>query len=157
MSELDPPADRVSGAVGDRIAGALLLVVAVAAWWLSHGFTGGFGQVMGPGDFPRLVSLPLGGLALYLVVRPGVNQRWPRRAALLKQLALLVLLMSYAGLIGPLGFLPTALITVSLLIRLFGARWRQALPFGVLLTLGLYLLFEFVLGMPLPDMPGLDW
>ncbi len=43
------------------------------------------------------------------------------------------------------------------MIRLFGAQWRQALPFGLLLTLSLYLLFEFALGMPLPDMPGLDW
>lgn len=143
-------------AVGDRIAGVLLLLVAVAAWWLSYDYTSGFGQTVGPGAFPRLVSVPLGLLSLYLVVRPGMNQRWPERAALIRQLCLLVLLMVYAGLIQPLGFLPTALLTVTLMIRLFGASWRQALPFGLLLTLGLYLLFEFALGMPLPDMPGLN-
>ncbi|TLF50723.1 tripartite tricarboxylate transporter TctB family protein [Halomonas urmiana] len=146
-----------AGAISDRLAGAVLLVVAVVAWWLSHDYTSGFGQTVGPGAFPRLVSVPLGLLSLYLIVRPGVNQRWPERSALLRQLSLLVLLMVYAGLIQPLGFLPTALLTVTLMIRLFGATWRQALPFGLLLTLGLYLLFEFALGMPLPDMPGLDW
>lgn len=145
------------GALGDRITGVLLLLVAAVAWWLSHDYTSGFGQTVGPGAFPRLVSVPLGLLSLYLIVRPGVNQRWPERSALLRQLGLLVLLMVYAGLIQPLGFLPTALLTVTLMIRLFGASWRQALPFGLLLSLGLYLLFEFALGMPLPDMPGLDW
>ncbi|WP_108447282.1 tripartite tricarboxylate transporter TctB family protein [Halomonas denitrificans] len=145
-----------AGALGDRLAGAVLLVVAVVAWWLSHDFTSGFGQTIGPGAFPRLVSVPLGLLSLYLILRPGMNQRWPDRAALIRQLCLLALLMVYAGLIQPLGFLPTALLTVTLMIRLFGATWRQALPFGLLLTLGLYLLFEFALGMPLPDMPGLD-
>lgn len=113
------------------------------------------GRPWGQAPF-RLVSVPLGLLSLYLVVRPGMNQRWPERAALIRQLCLLVLLMVYAGLIQPLGFLPTALLTVTLMIRLFGASWRQALPFGLLLTLGLYLLFEFALGMPLPDMPGLN-
>ncbi|WP_299231492.1 tripartite tricarboxylate transporter TctB family protein [uncultured Halomonas sp.] len=145
------------GAVGDRITGVVLLLVAVVAWWLSHDYTSSFGQTIGPGAFPRLVSVPLGLLSLYLIARPGVNQRWPERSALLRQLSLLVLLMVYAGLIQPLGFLPTALLTVTLVIRLFGASWRQALPFGLLLTLGLYLLFEFALGMPLPDMPGMNW
>ncbi|MBF7052724.1 tripartite tricarboxylate transporter TctB family protein [Halomonas sp. KAO] len=145
------------GAVGDRVTGVVLLLVAAVAWWLSHDFTSGFGQTIGPGAFPRLVSVPLGLLSLYLIARPGVNQRWPERSALLRQLSLLVLLMVYAGLIQPLGFLPTALLTVTLMIRLFGASWRQALPFGLLLTLGLYLLFEFALGMPLPDMPGMNW
>ncbi|MDT0499936.1 MULTISPECIES: tripartite tricarboxylate transporter TctB family protein [unclassified Halomonas] len=145
------------GAVGDRITGVVLLLVAAVAWWLSHDYTSGFGQTIGPGAFPRLVSVPLGLLSLYLIARPGVNQRWPERSALLRQLSLLVLLMVYAGLIQPLGFLPTALLTVTLMIRLFGASWRQALPFGLLLTLGLYLLFEFALGMPLPDMPGMNW
>lgn len=157
MSESDTQADRVSGAVGDRIAGGILLVVAIIAWWLSYGYTSGFGQAVGPGVFPRLVSIPLGLLSLYLIVRPGLNQRWPERAALIRQLGLLALLMVYAGLVVRLGFLPTALLTVILMIRLFGANWRQALPFGILLTLSLYLLFEFALGMPLPDMPGLDW
>jgi len=148
---------RPSGAVGDRVAGAVLLVVAIAAWWLSYGYTSGFGQALGPGVFPRLVCVPLALLSLYLMGRPGVNQRWPERAALIRQLVLLALLMVYAGLVEPLGFLPTALLTVILMIRLFGAQWRQALPFGLLLTLSLYLLFEFALGMPLPDMPGLEW
>jgi len=157
VSEPDFFTVRVSGVIGDRIAGAVLLALAVFAWWYSYTFTTGFMQPVGPGEFPRLVSVPLGAFSLYLILRPGLNQRWPHRAALLRQAGALLLLGVYAAFLEPWGFLPASLIALILLIRLFGADWKPSLVCGVILTLGLYLLFEFALGMPLPDMPGLNW
>ncbi|MDN3523117.1 tripartite tricarboxylate transporter TctB family protein [Halomonas ramblicola] len=154
---LQDDAGRVPGVIGDRIAGALLLVLAVGAWWLSHDLESGFMQPIGPGEYPRLISLPLAALSLLLILKPGLNQRWPGRAALVRQALTLLVLASYAGLVKPLGFLPASLVAVVLLIRLFGAAWKPALVSGGVLTLGLYALFEFALGMPLPNIPGLDW
>ena len=153
---LQDDAGRVPGVIGDRIAGALLLVLALGAWWLSHDLESGFMQPIGPGEYPRLISLPLAGLSLLLILRPGFNQRWPGRAALLRQALTLLVLASFAGLVKPLGFLPVSLVTVVLLVRLFGAAWKPALVSGAVLALALYALFEFALGIPLPDMPGLD-
>ncbi|MDN3525376.1 tripartite tricarboxylate transporter TctB family protein [Halomonas sabkhae] len=149
----EAPVERA--ALGDRIAGAVLAVLALAAWWHAQNFVAGFMQPVGPAVFPRLVCVPLGLLALYLMVRPGINHRWPGAAALCRQLGVLLVLGTYAAFIEPWGFVPTTLVTAVLLLRLFGANWRQALPYGVLLGLSLYLLFEFALGIPLPDMPGL--
>jgi putative tricarboxylic transport membrane protein len=149
--------ERVSGAVADRIAGIVLVILAVGAWWHSHTFTTGFGQPVGPGAFPRLVSVPLGLVSLYLILRPGLNQRWPQGSALMRQVGALVLLAVYATFIEPWGFLPASLITVPLLMQLFGASWKASLVNGTLLTVALYLLFEFVLRLPLPNMPGLNW
>jgi len=143
-------------ALGDRIAGAVLAVLALAAWWYSHTFVTGFLQPVGPGVFPRLVCVPLGVLSIYLLCRPGINQRWPKGAVLLRQLGLLVLLGGYAGFLEPWGFLPSTLLCSVLLIRLFDASWRQALISGAVLTIVLYLLFEFALGIPLPDIPMLS-
>ncbi|GED23556.1 tripartite tricarboxylate transporter TctB family protein [Halomonas halmophila] len=140
---------------GDRIAGAVLVVLALGAWWHAQSFVAGFMQPVGPGVFPQLVSVPLGLLALYLMIRPGINHRWPSGASLCRQLGVLLVLGTYAAFIEPWGFVPTTLVTAVLLLRLFGANWRQALPYGVLLGVSLYLLFEFALGIPLPDMPGL--
>lgn len=150
-------AERIPGVIGDRIAGAVLLALAIGAWWYSHTFTAGFMQPVGPGVFPRLVSVPLGLFSLYLILRPGFNQRWPHRAALLRQSGALLLLATYSFFLEPWGFLPASLVTVILLIRLFGAGWKPSLACGALLTVGLYVLFEFALGMPLPNMPGLRW
>lgn len=154
---LQSDAGRVPGVIGDRIAGALLLVFALGAWWLSHDLESGFMQPIGPGEYPRLISLPLAALSLLLIVRPGLNQRWPGRAVLVRQALTLLVLGCYAGLVKPLGFLPASLVAVVLLIHLFGATWKSALINGAVLTLSLYVLFEFVLGMPLPNIPGLDW
>lgn len=150
-------AGRVPGVIGDRIIGTLLLVFALSAWWLSHDLESGFMQPIGPGEYPRLISLPLAALSLLLILRPGLNQRWPGRAALVRQALTLLVLASYAGLVKPLGFLPVSLVAVVLLVRLFGAAWKPALVSGSVLTLSLYALFEFLLGMPLPNIPGLDW
>lgn len=150
-------AGRVPGVIGDRLIGGLLLVLALGAWWLSHDLASGFMQPIGPGEYPRLISLPLAALSLLLILRPGLNQRWPGRAALVRQALTLLVLGCYAGLVKPLGFLPASLVAVVLLVRLFGAAWKPALVSGSVLTLALYALFEFVLGMPLPNIYGLDW
>lgn len=142
-------------ALGDRIAGVVLAVLAVVAWWHAQSFVSGFHQPVGPGLFPRLVCVPLGVLALYLVCRPGLNQRWPGGVALWRQAGLLVILASYAAFLEPWGFLPATLVCSMLLIRLFDAAWRPALVSGAALTMILYLLFEYALGIPLPDIPGL--
>ncbi|MFC3284098.1 tripartite tricarboxylate transporter TctB family protein [Litchfieldella rifensis] len=157
MHEPGMDAGRSPGVIGDRIAGAVLAVLAAGAWWHSHSFATGFMQPVGPGAFPRLVSVPLGLLALYLILRPGFNQRWPHRAALLRQVGALLLLGGYAVFLEPWGFLPASLVTVIVLVRLFGAPWKPSLASGAILTVGLYALFEFALGMPLPNMPGLSW
>lgn len=147
--------ERISGMIGDRIAGGLLAILAAAAWWHAGTFVAGFLQPVGPGVFPRLVSVPLGVLAVYLIIRPGFNQHWPQHSALLRQLGLLILLVGYATFLTVWGFLPSTLVTTIVLTRLFGANWKQALVGGVSLTITLYVLFEFALGIPLPDIPGL--
>nr|WP_297457549.1 tripartite tricarboxylate transporter TctB family protein [uncultured Halomonas sp.] len=153
---MDRESPRSPAFVGDRIAGGVLAILALGAWWHSYTFVTGFMHVVGPGVFPRLVSIPLGLLSIYLIVRPGFNQRWPERSALLRQLSLLVVLGGYAAFLEPWGFLPATLLATILLIRLFNANWKQALGSGALLTVTLYLLFEFALGIPLPDIPGMS-
>ncbi|WP_136247081.1 tripartite tricarboxylate transporter TctB family protein [Halomonas borealis] len=148
-------AETSHAALGDRIAGAVLALLALGAWWHAQSFVTGFMQPVGPGVFPQLVSVPLGLLAVYLIARPGLNQRWPDAAALCRQLGVLLLLGTYAAFLEPCGFIPSTLVATVVLMRLFGAHWRQALPYGLLLGLALYALFEFALGIPLPDMPGL--
>lgn len=155
MTAEEPGDAPRSAALGDRIAGAVLALLAVAAWWHAQTFVSGFRQPVGPDLFPRLVCVPLGVLALYLLCRPGINQRWPGGAALLRQAGLLVILGGYAAFLEPWGFLPATLVCSVLLIRLFDAAWRQALVSGASLTVILYLLFEYALGIPLPDIPGL--
>src|SRR5699024_5283012 len=138
-----------------RIAGGVLAILAVAAWWQAGSFVTGFRQAVGPSVFPQLISVPLAVLSVYLLFRPGFNERWPQYAALMRQVALVVLLIGYAYVLEVGGFLPSTIVATALLTRLFGASWKQALVSSVILAVLLYLMFEIALGIPMPDIPGL--
>lgn len=137
--------------MSDRITG--LLVAAFALWYgLTAGqYTAGFTDPLGPSAFPQLVSIPLGVLALYLMARPDAEPNWPRGAALLRQGAALAVLVVYAMVLRDLGFIAVTTLAVLLLARLLGGGWGQSALAGVGLSVGLYCLFEFVLGLSLPE------
>lgn len=155
MSEERDSVTRVPHAIGDRIAGGVLAILAIAAWWQAGTFVTSFRQAIGPSVFPQLISVPLAALSIYLLVRPGFNERWPQLAALMRQTALVVLFVGYAYILDDAGFLPSTIVATLLLTRLFGANWKQATLSSVALAVMLYLLFEIGLGIPLPDAPGL--
>lgn len=156
MTDSAHSAEHVSSAIGDRIAGGVLAILAVAAWWHAGTFVAPFRQTVGPSMFPQLISAPLAVLSAYLVFRPGVNERWPQYAALLRQIALVVLLIGYATVLDELGFIVSTMMATVVLTRLFGANWKQSVFSGAALTIALYVLFEIALGIALPDFPLLN-
>lgn len=156
MTDSAHSAEQVSNAIGDRIAGGVLAVLAVAAWWHAGTFVAPFRQTVGPSMFPQLISAPLAVLSAYLVLRPGINERWPQYTALLRQIALVVLLIAYATILDDLGFLLSTLMATIMLTRLFGANWIQSVLSGAALTIALYVLFEVALGIALPNFPLLN-
>lgn len=149
------PTTRVSGVIGDRIAGGILAILAIVAWWHAGTFVAGFRQAVGPSVFPQIVSALLAVLSVYLVFRPGMNERWPRSSALLRQTGLVALLVCYATVLDILGFLLSTILATALLTRLFGANWKQSIFGAIGMTVSLYVLFEIGLGMALPNFPGL--
>ncbi len=136
--------------MSDRIAG--VVIVALALWYgLTAGqYESGFSDPLGPAAFPQLISIPLGLLGLFLVVRPDAEPRWPKGAALLRQGAGLVLLVLYAMTLEGLGFPIATALAIALIARLLGARWWQGAVAGVALSALLWVTFDRLLGLPLP-------
>lgn len=137
--------------MSDRITG--LLLAAFALWYglTARQYTAGFSDPLGPSAFPQLVAVPLGVLALYLLIRPDGEPQWPQGVVLLRQCTALAGLVAYAMILRDLGFIPTTAVAVVLLARLLGASWSQSALAGVGLSVGLYAVFEYVLGLPLPE------
>lgn len=136
--------------MSDRIAG--LLIAAIAVWYgvVAGTYEQGFGDPLGPAAFPRMVAVPLGLLALVLLVRPDAEPAWPRARVLLRQAGALLVLILYAVLLEDLGFPLATFLAVTLLARELGAGWRAALMTGLGLGAGLWVLFDPLLGLPLP-------
>ncbi|WP_458525647.1 tripartite tricarboxylate transporter TctB family protein [Onishia taeanensis] len=144
MSDLNKP-------VADRLLGIVLIglaaFVAVQAIQLEVPFSY---EPVGPRAFPLGLSILLAGLALVLVFKPGADGHWPSRALTIRLLLVLGLLLAYAMLFTRLGFVPTSLMVVAALARLFDATWIKALITGVLMSACSYVLFTEGLGIALP-------
>lgn len=63
----------------------------------------------------------------------------------------LALLLALASLFEALGFIPSAILFALGMARLFGGRWLPSLVLAVILGFGMYLLFDKILDVPLPQ------
>jgi putative tricarboxylic transport membrane protein len=136
--------------VSDRLTGLALLALAVAYGITAGGYQAMIGDPLGPAVFPVALAVALGGLSLYLIVRPDAEPDWPRGRALLKQVLTLVAFVAYAYLLEPLGFVVSTLLAVAVLGWLLGARLWQAGAAGVAIAVVLFVTFDTLLGLPLP-------
>jgi putative tricarboxylic transport membrane protein len=136
--------------VSDRLTGLALLALALAYGVTAGGYKAMIGDPLGPAVFPIVLAIPLGLLSLYLIARPDREPVWPKRRALLKQLLAIIAFVAYACLLEPLGFVVSTFLAVVLLGWLLGARLHQAGAAGVGIAVVLFVLFDTLLGLPLP-------
>jgi len=136
--------------VTDRLAGICFLLLAAGYVWLSAGYTAGFGDPLGPAIFPRMIGIPAILLGLSLAIWPRHNADWAGPAGLLRQAAALVLLLGYALGLEPAGFLPATFAAVLGLGLLMGAPPLRGIATAAIAAAGLYLLFDRLMGLPLP-------
>lgn len=134
----------------DRIAGIALLAVSLGYVWLSTGYQASYSDPLGPALFPRVVGLPAIILSLMLVVWPRHRADWAGPDGLARQAAALALLVGYAVLLEPVGFVPTTFAALLGLSLLMGARPLQGLLTAAIAAPVLYLLFDRLMGLPLP-------
>jgi putative tricarboxylic transport membrane protein len=139
--------------MSDRIVGVLLALFAGWYSWEARSYSIDFGDPMGPALFPEALAVPLGLLGFYLALRPDPDPEWSTGRYLLSQLATVVLLIVYALLLQPMGFILATLVMVACLTAMLGARAPYALAGGVATSFGFFVLFDWVLGIPLP--PGI--
>lgn len=136
--------------MSDRIAGAVLLALSLGYVWLSLGYQAAYSDPLGPALFPRVIGIPAIILSLMLAVWPRHRADWAGPDGLARQAAALALLVGYALLLEPLGFVPTSFLAMLGLSLLMGARPVQAAATAAIAAPGLYVLFDRLMGLPLP-------
>ncbi len=138
----------------DRIFGLIALVSALAyiasATQIQTSF---LSDPVGPKTFPIGIGIIAALSALVMVFRPDPDPEWPDRPTWGSLFAAVVVLVCYAFSLRPFGFiLPTA-IAASLLSFQISPRPKAAALAGIGLSLGLFVLFKFVLGLGLVAFP----
>ena len=100
--------------------------------------------------------LGLMGLGLiYMIIRPTPvvhSEDDPQldRDTLIKIGACVVLLLIFAGTFEPLGFILSSILIGIPMARLYGGRWLPSVAIISLMSVGLYLLFDKAMDVPLP-------
>jgi putative tricarboxylic transport membrane protein len=137
----------------DRIAGATLLVIAVAVGIEATTFDVAFlADPVGPKALPLVVALLLafGGFRTLVRPRPRGDIDLPEATSLARIGAAIVVFLLYAGALPWLGFFLSTTLVVAALAVLFGGPWKGGVAAGLTLSAALWLLFVALLSLALP-------
>ena len=139
---------------GDRIFGAVMIVLALGYILSAMNIQTSFmSDPVGPRLFPYMVAGVIILCSLVMVLRPDPQAEWPAPMMLLKLLTALVVLVGYAMVIRPWGFIIPTVLASGLISYMISPRPVQAALAGLGLGIGLFVLFKVILGLGLVAFP----
>ena len=138
----------------DRIFGLVAFVVALAfvasATQIQTSF---LTDPVGPKAFPILVGTVAALCSAFMVLRPDPDPQWPAGRAWLSMGAAVIVLVACAYALKPLGFILPAAVAAAILSYQISPRPLPAAIAGISLSVGLFLLFKYALGLGLVAFP----
>jgi putative tricarboxylic transport membrane protein len=149
-------ATREFSMVLQRIFAFVLLMVCIGLALMAWPYQAPFSyEPVGPRAFPLLMLALMGISLLYMVFRPTAikhSEDEPPldRPTLIKIAVCTGLLLIFAGLFEPLGFVLSSILVGIPMARLYGGRWLPSIVIIILMSIGLYVLFDKVMDVPLP-------
>ncbi len=141
--------------LGDRALGLVSLMVALAYIASATQIQTSFLQdPVGPKAFPILIGAVAAISSLVLIVKPDPSPVWPAGKTFLSLLFAVIVLVGYAFALKPFGFiLPTA-VTAAILSYQISPKPLAAILSGIGLSVGLFVLFKYALGLGLVPFPA---
>ena len=138
----------------DRIFGLVVTLVALAYVASATQIPTSFlADPVGPKTFPILVGSIAALCGIVVVLRPDPNPDWPALKTLSALFAAVLVLIAYAYALQPMGFIIPTAITAAILSHQIAPHPRRAMLAGIGLSVGLFVLFKFALGLGLVAFP----
>ncbi len=141
--------------VSDRIFGAVVTLVALAyvasATQIQTSF---LADPVGPRTFPILVGSVAAFCGILVAFKPDPDPTWPVLRTMGALVLAVVVLVGYAYALKPLGFLIPTAITAAILSYQINPNPKRAVLAGVGLSVGLFFIFKFALGLGLVALPA---
>lgn len=155
------PSDAAPGGLprfrlpGEAVFAGFFLVLSLVMLWSAYGISG-FAALSSPGSVPMATTLAMtvaAGLVLAETLKcPSDPQKTIRRDVLPGTiLVMAAMLLAYALLLRPLGFLPTSALFLVVSIRILGRRgWTFTLATALGSLVAIYLVFRIVFTVLMP-------
>ncbi len=138
----------------DRILGLVVILVALAyiasATQIQISF---LSDPVGPKTFPILIGVAAALAGGVMVFRPDEEPDWPALATLGALGISVAVMVVYAYSLKPLGFLIPTTITAGILSYQISQRPLFSAITGIGLSVGLFFIFRFALGLSLVPFP----
>ena len=140
--------------LSDRIFGLVVIVVALAYIASALQIQASFlSDPVGSKTFPVLVASIAAICGGVMILRPDEEPDWPEGWTLLSIVICVLLLVGYSYALKPLGFLLPTAVAAGVISYQISPRPAFALASGVGLSIVLFVLFKFVLGLGLLGLP----
>jgi putative tricarboxylic transport membrane protein len=139
--------------VSDRVLGAGMLLLALAYGLEARTFESGLLVAMDPlgaSMFPYLLAVVLGITGVYMILRPDPSPEWPDLRHLGEMAGVVLVLTVYVVMLEEVGFIIATFAAVAFIGWRLSAPPLTALANGLATSVVLYVLFDRLLGLPLP-------
>ncbi len=142
-------------AATDRAFGALVMIASGAYGLGALSIRESFLQdPVGPRTFPIIIA----GIAFLcgalMTIRPDAEPDWPGAATLARLAVAVAVTIAFAYALKPMGFIVPGALAAGALAYMITPRAGAAALTGAGLSLGLFLLFRYGLGLSLPALPA---
>jgi putative tricarboxylic transport membrane protein len=138
----------------DRIFGLVATAVALAyIASATQAQTSFLTDPVGPKGFPILIGIVWAISGIFMVLRPDKEPDWPVRRTFIALAFAVIVLIGYAYALKPLGFLLPTAVAAGILSYQISPKPKHATLAGVGLSVGLFIIFKFALGLGLVAIP----
>ncbi|WP_417661374.1 tripartite tricarboxylate transporter TctB family protein [Pseudomonas sp.] len=134
-----------------RLFSVIWLLLCIWLAFIAWGFQAPFAyDPVGPRAYPLLLLGLMGAGSLWLVIKPGLMEQQLHMPTVKRSAMCVLVLLAYALMFEPLGFVLSTTLAVFVLGLLFTGRPVPCLISAVLMGVLLFLLFDYLLDVPLP-------
>ncbi|MFW2544274.1 tripartite tricarboxylate transporter TctB family protein [Primorskyibacter sp. 2E107] len=138
----------------DRVFGLVVILGALA--YIASAFqiqTSFLSDPVGSKTFPIILGVTAIVCGLVMLVRPDAEPDWPDLRTLVNIAVAVIVMIGYAYTLKPMGFLLPTAICAGILSFQITPRAVPAALTGVGLSIGLFIIFKYVLGLGLSPLP----
>jgi putative tricarboxylic transport membrane protein len=140
--------------MSDRVFGSATIVLSLLMVWATGLIEESFIQdPLGPKAFPLVIAGVMGLSGLVMVFKPDAEPHWPGMVKLAELLATVGVFVVYAQILPIAGFVLSTSVATAFLVWRLGGTTRQSMIGGVVIAIGIYAVFQHVLGLNLAKGP----
>jgi putative tricarboxylic transport membrane protein len=138
----------------DRIFGLIGLAIAALIVWRAGLIQESFIQdPLGPKAFPYLIAAVMGLASLFIIFQPDEEPQWPAAAKLAEIAVAVGVMVAYAQFLPEAGFVLATAVAAAFLSWRLGSAPLKAMIAGIVISVGIYVIFHLILGLSLARGP----